>query len=84
MRINGYRCDSCCKEHLLDPAFARSSMGEVIPTDWYFLSHGEQGYSKEPLMFCSVKCLWDWSEKQITGLREVKALPEENTRWKDW
>ncbi len=83
MRINGFRCDACCKEHLLDaPDFLRQTM--ILPTDWYLVNHGKFEPGKEPLMFCSVKCLADWAEKQITGLREVVPTTEEHPRWKDW
>ncbi len=83
MRINGFRCDACCKEHLLDaPDFMRLSMGEVLPTDWFFVSHGKQG--KEPLMFCSVECLGDWANKQTAAREPKEVVPEEHASWKDW
>ena len=56
----------------------------ILPTDWYLVNHGKFEPGKEPLMFCSVKCLADWAEKQITGLREVVPTTEEHPRWKDW
>ena len=93
MRINGFRCDTCCKEYLLDAREATNRMGELLPTDWYIANHGKFESGKEPLMFCSVKCLSDWAEKQNLAARELKEvealpgrdlLPEENTRWKNW
>jgi hypothetical protein len=59
-------------------------MGDVFPTDWYIVEHGKYEHGKELLMFCSVKCLWDWAEKQITGVREVLPMAEEQTRYEDW
>lgn len=80
MRINGFRCDACCKEHLLESTHLSHSYSEGFPGGWFILSQGAYEPHKEPLLFCSVKCLWDWAEKQITGVREVAPLPEEQTR----
>ncbi len=84
MRINGFRCDACCKEYLLETEFSplHQTMGEILPTDWFFVGHGKQG--KEPLMFCSVACLADWASKQIAARSDKEVVPEERTRWKDW
>jgi hypothetical protein len=83
MRINGYRCDTCCKEHLLNPMLEHLNITHGMPADWLILRI-QLEQSKEPLLFCSIKCLWDWAEKQITGVKEVVPLPEENTRWEKW
>ena len=84
MRINGYRCDACCKEHLLESKSLTQSFSEGFPGDWFMLAHGQHSHEREPLLFCSVKCLWDWSEKQITGLREVVPRVEKDTRRGEW
>ncbi len=85
MRINGFRCDACCKEHLLETAFSplHQTMGEILPTDWFFVGHGSQG--KEPPMFCSVECLSAWASKQIAAREPKEVMPEERHRYdKDW
>jgi len=83
MRINGFRCDACCKEHLLAaPDLMRQSMREELPTDWFFVSHGKEG--KEPLMFCAVECLADWANKQTVAREPKEVVPEEPTRWNNW
>ncbi len=93
MRINGFRCDACCKEHLLETMNIMLDFTEGFPGDWFILHRGKSGQGKEPLIFCSVKCLSDWAEKQNLTARELKEvealpgrdlLPEENTRWKNW
>ena len=86
MRINGFRCDVCCKEQLLDaPDFLRQTMGELLPTDWYLANHGKFEPGKEPLMLCSVECLSDWASKQIAAREPKEVMPEER-HWydKDW
>ncbi len=83
MRINGFRCDACCKEHLFEaPDFLRQTMGEILPTDWYLVNHGKFEPGKEPVMVCSIKCLADWTQKQLPEPNEV--VPEEDTRRENW
>lgn len=38
---------------------------EEFPSDWFILYQGKAGQGKEPLTFCSTKCMGDWAEKQI-------------------
>lgn len=71
MRLNGFRCDVCCKEHLLDPSLILQSYREALPAEWFMVSQGP--YKKEePLMFCSVACLAQWAKKQV-----IAAIPHE-------
>lgn len=87
MRVNGFRCDTCCKEHLLEPTLIPNSYFQALPAEWFLLSQGRPEQDKEPLMFCSVECLAQWTEKQIIVARELKEvvpLVEEHTRWKNW
>ena len=97
MRINGYRCDACCKEHLLDPTIISMTVTQGMPDAWFTLWQGKLENSKEPhIMFCSLKCLSDWVEKQLvisnrvqTGLTmasgpiAVEAV-EDTEHWKKW
>jgi len=79
MRINGYRCDVCCKEHLFDGReLATHMMGELLPTDWYLVNHGKFEPGKEPVMVCSLQCLADWTQKQLPEPSEVMPEPREN------
>ena len=71
MRVNGFRCDVCCKEHLLDPSLILQSYREALPAEWFIVSQGPYKQDKpwdqqEPLMFCSVACLAQWAEKRAT------------------
>ena len=71
MRINGFRCDTCCKEHLVDPTLILQSYREALPAAWFMVSQGPYKKDKpwdqqEPLLFCSVACLAQWAEKQAT------------------
>lgn len=70
MRLNGFRCDVCCKEHLLDPTLILQSYREVLPAEWFMVSQGPYKKDKpwdqqEPLLFCSVQCLHDWAAKKL-------------------
>ena len=64
MRLNGFRCDVCCKEHLLEPTVTFHSVTGVLPDDWFMLWRGKYGDAKEPVLFCSVACIVQWAEKQ--------------------
>jgi hypothetical protein len=64
MRINGYRCDHCNKEHLI-PNTSIASMREGVPFNWFLVYHGEDMGNKEPWLFCSDGCLRAWAEKKI-------------------
>jgi hypothetical protein len=65
MRVIGFRCDGCGKEHLykaedLAQIFNRSrqaSLYENIPSNWYSVFQGSITESQEPLMFCSKECV---------------------------
>jgi hypothetical protein len=57
MRINGYRCDGCGKEHLLEAYRIPSFHGEMLPDEWFLVHHGKYAPDKEPWLFCSKKCL---------------------------
>ena len=70
MRLNGFRCDTCCKEHLLEPTLTFHHVTNVIPDDWYMLWLGKYEDDKEPLLFCSVACVAQWAEKQV-----IAAVP---------
>jgi hypothetical protein len=70
MRINGFRCDGCGKEHLLEPSrniYDTYSSG--VPADWFLVSHGGEE-RQEPLLFCSVLCCHRWSGKSLTAAYE--------------
>ena len=75
MRLNGFRCDTCCKEHLLDPTLILQSYREVLPAEWFMVSQGPYPKDKpwdqqEPLLFCSVACIAQWAEKHV-----IAAVP---------
>lgn len=59
MRINGYRCDGCGKEHLLGPYTIPQDYGSHLPHSWYVvMPGGEQWQGKMvPWIFCSLDCL---------------------------
>ncbi len=93
MRLNGFRCDVCCKEHLLDPTLIIQGIVDALPNDWFWLYQGKYEHSKEPLLFCSVDCLSQWAGKQVAFDREAKQSPEykaalnainEAKPWEDW
>lgn len=76
MRVNGFRCDTCCKEHLLDPTLILQSYREALPAEWFMVSQGPYKKDKpwdqqEPLLFCSTACLAQWAEKQVIAAREA-------------
>jgi hypothetical protein len=70
MRINGYRCDTCQKEHLI-PNTSAASMRQSMPDDWFLVSKGSMFETNEPLLFCSDSCLYQWSSNLLEA-----ALPE--------
>src|SRR5258708_7736052 len=76
MRINGYRCDACCKEHLLDPTIISMNVTQGIPSSWFTIWPGQAEHDKQPLSFCSAKCLRDWAEKQVIAASPVANDPE--------
>jgi len=59
MRINGFRCDFCHKEHLLDPTLAVTHVVEQAPPGWYVVFHNYQHHdsASSPQTFCSLACL---------------------------
>lgn len=57
MRINGFRCDGCGKEHLIDPNL-QPDFYRNVPPDWFIVTIGGNfDPHGEPLLFCSKKCL---------------------------
>lgn len=59
MRINGFRCDACGKEHLIDRTTAIDAYDvyRLTPDGWYVVSLGAPNTTEEPWLFCSKKCL---------------------------
>lgn len=65
MRVIGFRCDGCGKEHLykaedLTWIFERSrktTLYEELPEDWYNVFRGPINETREPWVFCSEECL---------------------------
>ena len=85
MRINGFRCDACCKEHLIEPTVQQQNIVQGMPDAWFTLWHGKLENGHVPLMFCSLKCLSDWVSKQLIGASVPKeVVPEERKRWENW
>jgi hypothetical protein len=59
MILNGFRCDSCNKEHLLDPDVTIQMYLPVLPVTWFMVSQppaNERNLPK-PLVFCSPQCV---------------------------
>ena len=75
MRVNGFRCDVCCKEHLLEPSLILQSYRDALPAEWFIVSQGpykqDKPWGQEPLLFCSAACLAQWAEKQVVAAREA-------------
>lgn len=66
MRINGFRCDGCKKEHLLEPTRILQYHGEGIPLEWLVLwLNGHKLGNEEPHVFCSKVCLYEWLTNQL-------------------
>jgi hypothetical protein len=65
MRINGFRCDTCHKEHLINFNPARQYFyGEVLPSTWFIVARGGKQFGEEePQIFCGVTCLRDYARK---------------------
>ena len=90
MRINGYRCDACCKEHLLEPYREFNHYSEHLPAEWYIVSRGNVYETEElPWTFCSVQCLHDWTAKKLPlppkeVARIANEVQEETTHWENW
>jgi hypothetical protein len=57
MRVNGFRCDHCDKEHLMESSRTLQFFGEGVPDDWYIVTYGGWNGKQEPLLFCSSECL---------------------------
>lgn len=59
MLLNGFRCDGCGREHLIDAKHSMPSYLDVLPASWYAVSQtaisGQQ--RSEPWVFCSIACL---------------------------
>lgn len=73
MRINGYRCDNCEKEHLLEATRIIQYGSEGLPDGWYIVHiQPNKGPAREcePLLFCSISCLYQWACNQM---REVRS-----------
>lgn len=62
MRVNGYRCDNCSKEHLLEPTRTIHFGGEGVPADWFHVYQGAITNNSEPALFCSASCLYQGSQ----------------------
>jgi hypothetical protein len=83
MRINGFRCDACCKEHLLDPTLIMERIPMEIPNGWYMVVRGlyRTGLATdEPLLFCSKQCLYDWAAKAVIPIEVDPTLPDDSIR----
>jgi hypothetical protein len=72
MRISGFRCDTCSKEHLTGIDHARSAyIGDCLPSEWFIVQLREK-IPEEPLLFCSAKCLLHYAQK----ISEVEPCQE--------
>lgn len=82
MRINGFRCDGCGKEHLLEPTLIVQNYREILPAEWFMVSQGPKADQpwdqKEPWLFCSKGCLRSWLTTQITA-NDI-ALPSQEDK----
>lgn len=60
-RLNGFRCDGCEHEHLLDSDNDQLTRYPYtqFPEDWFFVRQGRQEHSKV-WIFCSSCCLIDY------------------------
>lgn len=70
MRINGFRCDQCKKEHLLEPTLIVEWVGRYLPAQWVMVSQNGNAQGdghKEPWLFCSWLCLQTWVHQQGEG-----------------
>jgi len=73
MRINGYRCDTCGKEHLFHPLIGLTSNG--VPLGWFTVKVA--AFLTGPTwIFCSTTCLSQWSSNRLREESE-KALERE-------
>ena len=80
MRINGFRCDVCCKEHLLDLGFdPLKNIMHLVPDGWFtvFVGKVREYADINPVLCCSLGCLMQWAEKQIIPDHIVKQGTEE-------
>src|SRR6266852_5908762 len=73
MRVNGFRCDVCCKEHLLTKDLMFQGVSpELLPKGWLILwPCGGHPSEQTSMLFCSVACLLQWAEKQVIIAREA-------------
>jgi len=66
MRINGFRCDTCSKEHSLNGTRDNMNPYQYLPQEWFTLQQGLlTPMSSEPLTFCSLRCLYQWSSNRL-------------------
>jgi hypothetical protein len=78
MRVNGYRCDTCNKEHLMEAYQFPSSHAEFIPAEWLIVFPGGEMNKREPWLFCSKQCLRAWLTDQLTA-NDIPLIPEIRT-----
>jgi len=79
VRINGYRCDRCSQEYLVNNT-SISSMREGVPHNWFLVYHGKDMENREPYLFCTARCLSVWTEDKIEPTYEQVARAEMPTR----
>jgi hypothetical protein len=88
MRVNGYRCDGCGKEHLLAPYHDVRCHGGGLPSGWFVVMRSDHKADEEPWTFCSKACLCSHSygakstEESVLTPAEIdrRATPE---YWRD-
>jgi pyridoxine/pyridoxamine 5'-phosphate oxidase len=66
MRVNGYQCDACCTV----------KNGENSLKDWFAVYDFRKGVESDEQHFCSLKCLIEWTQKQLLVVGEVKSMSE--------
>jgi len=69
MRVNGYRCDWCGKEHLIQPYEMPRDYGEKLPPEWYVVNRASDLGKKEPLVFCRAECLYGHIRSVLEGAK---------------
>lgn len=65
MRLNGYRCDGCTKEHVLKSTRVLQYFGEGLPSTWLVVGFGAR--DEDPMTFCSKWCLQEWLSGNLTA-----------------
>ncbi len=73
MRINGIRCDACSKEHLFHDDTILNVHRDYIPDEWVMVQNCGGISNKEPMLFCSTKCLYDYAQK-ISGISKEQYV----------